>query len=129
MSNEIPKVDGQIIFDEIGLVLDQDQYRDVLSVVDVFHFYRRTHQYHKFRPPEIEMEQNPAKARLKFALNAIAAEVHDRNRRWTWEYLSERRDMRKKYVDVYVKRLALPEGKPLPPDVSHPSAAPSFALV
>jgi vacuolar protein sorting-associated protein 13A/C len=120
MSNEIPKVDGQIIFDEIGLVLDQDQYRDTLSVVDVFHFYRRTHAYHKFRPPEIEMKENPARARLKFALNAIMAEVHDRNRRWTWEYLSERRDIRVKYVEVYVKRLALAEGKPLPPDVSIP---------
>lgn len=118
MSNETPKVDAQVIFDEIGVVLDRDQYRDALSVIDVFHFYRRTHQYHKYRPPEIEFEENPAKARLKLAMNAIRAEVHDRNKRWTWDYLSERRDTRKKYVDVYVKRLALLDGKPLAPEVS-----------
>ncbi|WWD17860.1 hypothetical protein CI109_102304 [Kwoniella shandongensis] len=114
MSNEIPKIDAQVIFDEIGVVVDRDQYRDALSVVDVFHFYRRTHQYYKFRPPESEFKENPAKARLKFALNAIQAEVHERNRRWTWAYLEERRDMRKKYVDLYVKKLALTDGKVLP---------------
>ncbi|WVQ62160.1 uncharacterized protein L199_000298 [Kwoniella botswanensis] len=113
MSNEMPKVDAQVIFDEIGVVIDRDQYRDALSVVDVFHFYRRTHQYHKFRPPEEEFNENPAKARLKFALNAIRSEVHEKNRRWSWGYLSERRDTRKKYVDLYVNKLALTEGKQL----------------
>lgn len=116
MSSETPKVDAQVIFDEIGVVLDRDQYRDALSVLDVFHFYRRTHQYHKFRPPESEFQANPARARLKFALNAISAEVRDKNRRWTWDYLSERRDMRKQYVEAYVKRLVLPESKTLPPE-------------
>jgi len=118
MSAESPKVDAQVIFDEIGVVFDRDQYRDALSMVDVFHFYRRTHQYHKFRPPEEEFEANPARARLKFALDAISKEVHERHRRWTWEYMADRRDKRKKYVDVYVKKLALPEGKLLAIEVS-----------
>jgi vacuolar protein sorting-associated protein 13A/C len=118
MSKETPKVDAQVIFDEIGIVLDRDQYRDVLSVVDVFHFYRRTHQYHKFRPPEEEFQANPAKARLEFALDAISSEVHERHRRWTWDYLRDRRDTRKRYVELYVKKLALPEGKLLGAEVS-----------
>lgn len=118
MSSDTPKVDAQVIFDEIGVVFDRDQYRDALSVVDVFHFYRRTHQYHKYRPPEIEFEENPAKARLKFAMKAIASEVHERHRRWTWEYLAQRRDTRKRYVEVYVRKLALADGKPLPVEVS-----------
>lgn len=116
MSNDTPKFDAQVIFDEIGVVIDRDQYRDVLSVIDVFHFYRRTHQYHKFRPSEEEFKANPAQARLKFALEAIRSEVHERNRRWSWAYLQERRDTRKQYVDLFVKKLALPEGKQLPVD-------------
>ncbi|KAL7419546.1 Vacuolar protein sorting-associated protein 13 [Cryptotrichosporon argae] len=114
MSSSVPKIDAQVIFDEIGVVLDRDQYRDALSVVDVFHFYRRTHQYYRYRPAETEFASNPAKARLKFAMDAIRAEVHDRHRRWTWDYLAQRRDQRKQYVDLYVKRLALPDNKPLP---------------
>jgi vacuolar protein sorting-associated protein 13A/C len=118
MSPESPKIDAQVMFDEIGVVVDRDQYRDALSVVDVFHFYRRTHQYHKFRPPEAEFEANPAKARLSFALKAIGAEVHDRKRRWSWDYIAERRDRRLKYVEVYLKKLALVEGKQLSVEVS-----------
>jgi vacuolar protein sorting-associated protein 13A/C len=116
MTNSTPKFDMQVFFDEIGVVLDRAQYRDALSILDAFHFYSRTHQYYKFRPPEAEYEANPAKARWKYALNAISSEVHDRNRRWTWEYLAERRDKRIKYVDLYVKKLALPEGALLSPE-------------
>lgn len=116
MTKETPKYEGQVLFQEIGVVLDRSQYRDVLSVVDVFHFYHRTHQYSKFRPPEAEFQQNPARARWKFALNAIWSEVHDRQKRWTWEYLKERRDQRKEYVDLYVKKLTLPHGQTLQPE-------------
>lgn len=118
MTNEQPKFDINVIFDEIGVVLDGAQYRDALSLVDVFHFYSRTHQYYKYRPPEAEFKANPAKARWKYALNSIMAEVHDRDKRWTWDYFAARRDQRKKYVDLYVKLLALPEGQTLPPEVS-----------
>lgn len=117
MSSSTPKVDAEVLFDEIGVVLDGDQYRDALSVVDVFHFYRRTHQYHKYRPSEAEFEANPARARLKFAIKTITSEVHERHRRKTWEYMAERRDTRKRYVEVYVRKLALQEGKPLAPEV------------
>ncbi|KAL1410608.1 Vacuolar protein sorting-associated protein 13 [Vanrija albida] len=116
MTNTTPQYDVQALFDEIGVVLDRAQYRDALSMIDVFHFYRRTHQYYKYRPPEEEFKENPAKARWKYALNAISAEVHDRNRKWSWDYLKERRDQRIKYVDLYVQKLSLPEDTPLPPD-------------
>ena len=114
MSQEKPKVDAQVIFDEIGVVVDRDQYRDALSMVDVIHFYRRTHQYHKFRPPDSEFESTPSRARWKFALDAIQHEVHDRHKRWTWDYIAQRRDLREKYVEVYVRKLALPENRQLP---------------
>lgn len=34
----------QLIFDEIGVVLDRDQYRDILSLLDMYHVYLRQHQ-------------------------------------------------------------------------------------
>lgn len=42
-SKEVAKTDAQVFFDEIGFVLDDDQYRDALSMLDLFHFYTRTH--------------------------------------------------------------------------------------
>ena len=31
----------QLIFDEIGVALDDNQYRDIISLVDMYHVYLR----------------------------------------------------------------------------------------
>lgn len=103
IDQETPQFDAQVLFDEFGFVIDDDQYRDTLSMVDLFHFYTRTTEYRKFRPPERLLLESPAKARWRFACDAIRSEVHDRNRRWSWGFLAERRDDRKKYVELYTK--------------------------
>lgn len=33
-----------LLFDELGFVLDDEQYRDALLMVDLFHFYLRQQQ-------------------------------------------------------------------------------------
>ena len=44
LDKETPRFDVQLSFDEIGVLLDDNQYRDAISLVDMFHFYRRQHQ-------------------------------------------------------------------------------------
>lgn len=39
-----PRFDVQLLFDEIGVALDRDQYRDLLSLLDMYHVYLRQHQ-------------------------------------------------------------------------------------
>ncbi|OSD03423.1 vacuolar protein sorting-associated protein 13 [Trametes coccinea BRFM310] len=111
LDKETPRFDVQLSFDEIGVLLDDNQYRDAISLVDMYHFYTRQHQYQKYRPPAEEFENNRPRALLKFATTAIMDEVRDRRRRWTWEYFAERRDDRHRYVDLF-KRKQL---GPLPP--------------
>lgn len=96
-----PKTDAELLFKELGFVLDADQYRDVLSMVDLFHFYIRQREYRSFRPAIKEMEENRAKGLWKFALEAIGTEVHERNRKWSWAFFQERRDDRKDYVALF----------------------------
>jgi vacuolar protein sorting-associated protein 13A/C len=109
IDKDTPQVDAQVLFDEFGFLIDDDQYRDTLSMVDLFHFYTRTQQYTRFRPPETEFRHNPARARLKFAANAIRSEIHEKDRKWSWAYFAERRDDRRAYVDLYTKmKLAAP---------------------
>jgi hypothetical protein len=43
-NEEIPRYDVQLLFDEIGIVLDDNQYRDVISLVDMYRVYMRQHQ-------------------------------------------------------------------------------------
>lgn len=39
-----PKFDVEVDFEEIGFVLDNHQYRDVISMVDMYHFFLRNQQ-------------------------------------------------------------------------------------
>ncbi|KAJ7254114.1 hypothetical protein B0H12DRAFT_1202424 [Mycena haematopus] len=103
-NNETPQFDVQLLFDEIGVALDDKQYRDIISLVDMYHVYMRQHQYRKFRPPEAEFAADRAKYRLRFAGTAILEGVRDRRRKWTWAYFAERRDDRNKYVDLFQKK-------------------------
>lgn len=96
-----PKTDAELMFQELGFVLDGDQYRDALSMVDLFHFYIRQREYRSYRPPQKEIEQNRNRALWHFAINAIKSEVHDKHRRWSWAYFAERRDDRKAYVQLF----------------------------
>ncbi|KAL1738923.1 N-terminal region of Chorein, a TM vesicle-mediated sorter-domain-containing protein, partial [Schizophyllum fasciatum] len=41
---ETPHFDVQLLFDELGIVLDDDQYRDAISLVDMYHVYLRQRQ-------------------------------------------------------------------------------------
>ncbi len=42
----------------------------------------------------------------KLAAGAIMREVRDRQRRWTWAWFAERRDERKRYIDVWARNEA-----------------------
>ncbi|CDO71578.1 hypothetical protein BN946_scf184911.g48 [Trametes cinnabarina] len=104
LDKETPRFDVQLSFDEIGVLLDDNQYRDAISLVDMYHFYTRQHQYQRYRPPPEEFEKNRPRALLKFATTAILDEVRERRRRWTWDYFAERRDDRHRYVDLFKRK-------------------------
>ena len=96
-----PKTDAELLFKELGFVLDADQYRDVLSMIDLFHFYIRQREYRPFRATQALIEENKQKALWQFAIQAIKTEVHEKNRKWSWAYFAERRDDRKNYVQLF----------------------------
>ncbi|PWZ02331.1 hypothetical protein BCV70DRAFT_172197 [Testicularia cyperi] len=104
MTPEIPKMDAQLLFEELGFALDDEQYRDVISVADLFHFYTRQAQYRKFRPSSEEIEQNRPRALLRFAGRAILNEVHEKHKVWSWDYFRQRRDDRKEYVELFKQK-------------------------
>ncbi|PCH33647.1 vacuolar protein sorting-associated protein vps13 [Wolfiporia cocos MD-104 SS10] len=103
-SKDQPQFDVQLLFDEIGVILDDNQYRDTISLVDMYHFYVRQHQYQKFRPNTDELTENRARALLRFAGRAILDEVHERKHKWTWAYFAERRDDRHRYVELFRRK-------------------------
>lgn len=120
-TSENAKLDVNVDFDEISIVLEDAQWRDASGVIELFHYYQRTSLYRKYRPTLTEMKENRGKARWKLA-KAILNEIHEKKRRWTWQYMAQRRDDRKTYVEIYSRTLAA--NKPLASDVSSPPFLP-----
>ncbi|PQE10057.1 Vacuolar sorting-associated 13 protein [Rutstroemia sp. NJR-2017a BVV2] len=110
---DIPHLKAGLIFDEIGVVMDDNQYRDALMMVDLFHYFILHQEYKKFAPKGVRPKEDP-RAWFKFAGNAVLSKIHDRNRRWSWGYFKERRDDRIRYIELFKKKKKQTE--PLSPD-------------
>ncbi|KAI0018263.1 vacuolar protein sorting-associated protein 13 [Xylariomycetidae sp. FL0641] len=100
-----PKFKSNLIFDEIGVVLDDDQYRDALMMVDLFHYFIRHQEYKRLQPKDASPKEDP-RAWFRFAGDAVLSKIHERNRRWTWDYFRERRDDRRRYIEIFKKKKA-----------------------
>jgi vacuolar protein sorting-associated protein 13A/C len=98
-----PKIKAGLSFDEIGVVLDDDQYRDSLMLVDLMHSFVRHQEYKKFQPKGTSPKEDP-KAWFRFAGNAVLNKIHDKNRRWSWGFFKERRDDRVRYIELFKKK-------------------------
>ncbi|KAG8530898.1 uncharacterized protein KY384_004255 [Bacidia gigantensis] len=99
---EKPKVKARLLFQELGFVIDDEQYRDALMLVDLFHYFNRHQEYKKFQPKSSPKED--PKGWLQFAFTSVHSKIHERNRRWTWDYFKERRDDRKHYIELFKKK-------------------------
>ncbi|TPX12975.1 uncharacterized protein E0L32_006620 [Thyridium curvatum] len=106
---KVPRAKAALLFDEIGVVLDDDQYRDSLMMADLFHYFIRHQEYKKYQPKGVTPKEDP-KAWLKFAGDAVLSKIHERNRRWTWDFFRERRDDRRRYIELFKKKK---QNKPL----------------
>ena len=49
IDQKTPRFDLQLLFKEIGVALDNHQYRDAISLVDMYHVYLRKRQASKIR--------------------------------------------------------------------------------
>ena len=97
-----PKIKARLLFDELGFVIDEDQYRDALMLVDLFHYFLRHQEYKKYQPQSSPKED--PHAWLQFAGKAVLEKIHDRNRKWSWDYFRERRDDRRRYIELFKKK-------------------------
>ncbi|KAL6717664.1 Vacuolar protein sorting-associated protein 13 [Lecanora helva] len=99
---EKPKVKARLLFNELGFVLDDEQYRDALMMVDLFHYFIRHQEYKKLQPKQTPKED--PKAWLRFAFRAVLTKIQDRNRQSSWDYIKERRGDRIQYIRLFKKK-------------------------
>ncbi|ATY65465.1 vacuolar sorting-associated vps13 [Cordyceps militaris] len=108
----VPKFKANLLFEEIGLVLDDDQYRDALMMVDLFHYFIRHQEYKSLKPKGVTVKEDP-RAWFQFAGNSVLGKIHERNRKWSWDFFRERRDDRIRYIELFKKKK---QQQPLTPE-------------
>ena len=101
-NHDRPKMKARLLFNELGFILDDHQYRDALMLVDLFHYFIRHQEYRKLQP-STSPKQDP-RAWLQFAGKSVLDRIHDKNKRWSWAYFAERRDDRKQYIMLFKKK-------------------------
>ncbi|RKP26494.1 hypothetical protein SYNPS1DRAFT_27818 [Syncephalis pseudoplumigaleata] len=107
-----PKTKATLLFNELAFVLDDEQYRDTLLCLNYYHFSIRQQQYRKYRPPADTTAKTHPREWLQFAGNCILSEIHERRRKWTWDYFARRRDERKAYVRLFMDSQLEPQWFP-----------------
>lgn len=98
-----PHVKAELFFQEFGIELDSQQYRDLLWTASKFHWYIKTQKFRRFRP-KVSVSEDP-KAWFRYSIQSILNEIHEKNQKWSWEYFKKRRDQRKLYIILYKQRL------------------------
>jgi vacuolar protein sorting-associated protein 13A/C len=95
-------VDTSLFIDSLGIVFDEEQYNNLILLLDLFHAYLRQEHYVKLRPPRDVTPKSDPQAWIRYAGNAVLSEIHDKHYRWTWDHFRQRRDDRKAYIPLYV---------------------------
>lgn len=109
-----PKTSAELLFDQIGIVLNDEQYRDANHMAELFQRYERQHQYMPFKPSEEELQRNKPRALLNFACRAIRHDVHAALYPSTWAGIQSFAADRKTYVDLFKKRTVANQQTPQP---------------
>lgn len=102
-TKETPHIKAELFFEEFGIDLDSQQYKDILWTLSKFHWYIKTHKFRKLRP-KVSVAEDSGQW-WKYTINSILNEIHERNYKWSWEYFAKRRDQRKAYIKSYKLKL------------------------
>ncbi|KAI8385604.1 hypothetical protein BD560DRAFT_383802 [Blakeslea trispora] len=98
-----PKVEASLLFDELSFTVDNEQYRDTILMIDLFHSYLKKQKYKHLHPPASVTPKSDPLEYFRFAGQAVLSEIHERNQRWTWKRIKKRSEDRKRYVSCYVQ--------------------------
>nr|KAJ3420850.1 hypothetical protein HK105_005137 [Polyrhizophydium stewartii] len=98
-----PKSDLRLFFDEFAFNLDDEQYASFIALFGSFSRYMKAYPYRMLRPPRSITPKMDPRAWFQFAIKSIVRDIHEKRRRWSWEYFRERRELRLEYIAYYMQ--------------------------
>lgn len=101
-----PKFELDVSIPEVALRLEDSQYCDLLYLASAFQIpdhVTKYQQYKKLRPRNAVLDAEPGEW-WQYAISAVIQDVRTKKQRWSWSYMKQRRDDRKKYVAIWEKK-------------------------
>ena len=103
-----PQFDLQVIFDEFGLELDDTEYSDILHTVSKIGALRDNRDKPRgTKRPSVAVNENP-QLWFKYVAGCVLNKVHEENEMWSWGHIKRICDLRRKYIQLWLKKLDLP---------------------
>jgi hypothetical protein len=84
-----------------GTVWDEEDPEDSKRPSGAFVFKRIAPEHMCFSPAPVELETNKSRALWTFAISAVRFDI--RRNRWVWAFFKERRDIRKRFIELYIR--------------------------
>ena len=99
---KVPKIRVFLDFEEFAFCINNEQYKNAFLLFDQFDCTALQNRYRKFRPPKGVTVSSKPRAWLQYAAMCILSDIRDKRQRYTWDAMRERRDDRRRYIDLYV---------------------------
>ncbi|GLD93570.1 hypothetical protein PINS_up002162 [Pythium insidiosum] len=115
----IPKFEVDVSIAEVALRLEESQYCDLLYLTSTFQLpdhYKRFQRYRKFRPRQSVLDSSPREW-WRYAITAIVEDVKTKRRSWSWKYMKQRRDDKRRYIQLWIRHTRRIEMGPNPAGV------------
>ncbi|KDQ29272.1 hypothetical protein PLEOSDRAFT_1112190 [Pleurotus ostreatus PC15] len=97
-------LDLQFCLPGIKATLTDAQYKRIHDSVQDIQAWKRQWKFRPFRPSPEVFVANIAKARLRYAFDTTLHTIRERRRTWSWSHLKQRRDDRRLYMDLFLRR-------------------------
>ncbi|XP_022255667.1 vacuolar protein sorting-associated protein 13A-like [Limulus polyphemus] len=99
-----PKIQMNIIIEDISVLMNKSQYHEILQLLESVDRLTLASMYRKYRPDK--PHKGNAKLWWIFAVSCVLEEdVRRRQRNWSWVHMQQHRKTCQKYKDLYKQKL------------------------
>ena len=112
-TENMPHINLELSCETFGVRLDDYQYLDLLTIISNIRIQRQSAKF-KVNRPKVSIQKDP-KSWFKYFGQCILSEIHEKNKRWSWDQIKLRCEQRRRYISLWKQKLDMKSTElPLP---------------
>lgn len=102
-TEKLPHINLELSCDNFGIKLNDYQYLDLLTFISNTHIQRQSAKY-KVNRPKMTIQEDP-KSWFKYFGQCTLYEIHEKNKKWSWNQIKLRCEQRRRYIALWKQKL------------------------